>query len=189
MLNLHEESVKLQQLLNDKRHQRGLVGAQVRAAKSAPDREELVKHAKELKDEIHMLEANVDSINGEVFAIANSLPNDTHPSTPVGPESAAVIISTHGQPPMDPSSSRDHMKIGRAFDWIDLESGASVTGSSWYYLRNECALLELALANYAMSIAVQAGYTPIISPDVVKRDIAGCLLNVPSAKTSFLSEL
>ena len=172
VLHLHRESIKLQRLLNDKRHQQGLIGAQVRVTKSASDKEELVEQAKALKDEIHSLEARVTSIDAKVFAAANSLPNDTHPSTPVGPESAAVIISTHGPPPMDPSISRDHMKIGRALDWIDLESGASVTGSSWYYLRNECALLELALTNYAMSVAVQAGYTPIIAPDVVKSDIA-----------------
>lgn len=47
-----------------------------------------------------------------------------------------------------------------------------MTGSSWYYLLNEAALLEIALTNYAMSVALQYGFTPVLTPDVVRSDIA-----------------
>ncbi|TFY80311.1 hypothetical protein EWM64_g3706 [Hericium alpestre] len=70
------------------------------------------------------------------------------------------------------SPERDHVSVGRALDLIDLEAGALVTGSSWYYLRNEAALLEMALVNYALSIAISHGFTPVTTPDVVRSDIA-----------------
>jgi seryl-tRNA synthetase len=58
------------------------------------------------------------------------------------------------------------------FGLLDLKSGSTVTGSSWYFLQNEATLLELALTNYAMSIAIAHGFTPVTTPDVVRSDIA-----------------
>ncbi|KAF8338026.1 uncharacterized protein EI90DRAFT_3144359 [Cantharellus anzutake] len=170
VVSLHKEAVELRRSLDDKRQERSRIGYQFGHDLSTLDKS--IKYAKTLKDVIHSLEARVAAIDAELFATANSLPNDTHPSTPIGPESQSLIISAHGPPPMDPSTSRDHMRIACAFDWVDFESGASVTGSSWYYLRNECALLELALINYAISVAVRAGFSPVTVPDVVKSDIA-----------------
>lgn len=46
-----------------------------------------------------------------------------------------------------------------------------VSGTKFYYLRNEAALLELALVNYAMQKAVKRGFTPMITPDVVRESV------------------
>lgn len=107
-----------------------------------------------------------------LLKLAFAVPNDTHPDTPLGPESAAVTLSTHGPEPLPPSSSRDHVSIGRTLGLLDLEAAATVTGSSWYYLLNEGALLEMALVNYALSIAIRHGFTPVTTPDVVRADVA-----------------
>ncbi|CAG8827913.1 23964_t:CDS:1, partial [Gigaspora rosea] len=70
---------------------------------------------------------------------------------------------------------KDHMTIARELDLIDLESASNVTGTSWYYLRNAGALLELALIQYAIYKVISKGYIPIITPDVVKTEYSdGC---------------
>src|SRR5262249_34527856 len=54
---------------------------------------------------------------------------------------------------------------------VDFEAGAEVAGQKFYFLKNEGALLELALVNYAMGTLIREGYTPVITPDVARVDV------------------
>ena len=108
----------------------------------------------------------------ELLCLALAIPNDSHPSSPLGSETAATTLSTHGPKPIPACPERDHLNVGRVLDLFDFEAGAIATGSSWYYLKNECALLEMALTNYALSIAIQHGFIPVTTPEVIRADVA-----------------
>ncbi|KAI0688133.1 hypothetical protein BC835DRAFT_1408169 [Cytidiella melzeri] len=170
---LYEDQKTLSSTLNKRRHEQSQVGELIKkAAKTAQAKQAALQEAKALKAEISGLETTLAEVDTELFSLALAVPNDTHPDVPIGPESAAVTLSEHGPAPVPSSSSRDHVSIGRQLGLIDLESAATVTGSSWYYLLNEGALLELALTNYALSVAIRHGFTPVTTPDVVRSDIA-----------------
>ena len=170
---LYEEQKELLQGLNAKRHARSQVGERIRTLAKDPERKQAaLDQAKALKAEIAELETRATELEEQLHTLALAIPNDTHPDVPIGPESVAVTISSHGPPPIPASPARDHVSICRALDILDLESGATTTGSSWYYLKNEGALLELALVNYSLNIAMKHGYTPVTTPDVVRSDIA-----------------
>jgi seryl-tRNA synthetase len=51
---------------------------------------------------------------------------------------------------------------------IDLERGAKVSGSRFYFLTGVGAQLEFALVNLAMDQARDAGFTQVIAPSLVK---------------------
>ncbi|KAI0322187.1 seryl-tRNA synthetase [Amylostereum chailletii] len=158
--------------LNAKRHAQSLVGARVReAAKDPSARNAVLAEAKTLKTDVSRLEDELHRIDEQLFNLAVAVPNDTHPATPLGPETNATTLSTHGPAPFPASPSRDHVSIAHTLDLLDLESAAIVTGSSWYYLKNEAALLEMALTNYALAVAIKHGFTPVTTPDVVRTDI------------------
>lgn len=169
---LYKQTLSLSRIVDDLRSQRASLGQAVRQAASGEERTAAIARASEVKERLQLLEKDLESKQDNLYLTASSLPNDTHPSTPLGPESAAHIVSYHGPPPMSADSRRDHVAVAKALDMLDMESAATVTGSSWYFLRNEGALLELALTNYAMSMAIKAGFTPVTTPDVVKADIA-----------------
>ena len=63
---------------------------------------------------------------------------------------------------------RDHVELGRLLGAIDLERGAKVSGSRFYFLTGVGAELELALVNLAMEQAREAGFTPVIAPALVR---------------------
>ena len=63
---------------------------------------------------------------------------------------------------------RDHLELGELLGAIDIERGAKVSGARFYYLTGVGALLELALVNLAIAQAVEAGFTPMIPPALVK---------------------
>ncbi|KAH8997316.1 hypothetical protein EDB92DRAFT_1839138 [Lactarius akahatsu] len=170
---LYSRKKEVSHLLNTRRHTQAIAGERIRqAGKDQDARHAALQEAKELKSEISQLERDLVLVDDQLFSLALAVPNDTHPLTPLGPESAAVILSTHGPKPMPASPLRDHVSVSRDLGLLNFEAGATVTGSSWYYLLHEAALLEMALTNYGLSIALKHGFTPVITPDVVRSDVA-----------------
>lgn len=167
--------------LNELRNKRSIVGHQIRSVFNADkqlglqeEKHPVLAEAADLKASIKYLEAELSTLDALLLALALPIPNDTHPSSPLGPESAAKIIHESHPPThlLPPNPNRDHLKTATQLSLIDFKSGATTTGHAWCFLQNEAALLELALTHYALSIATRRGYSPILPPDVVRADIA-----------------
>lgn len=103
------------------------------------------------------------------------LPNKTHPDTPIGEEDKSEVLFTRGTKPDFDFEPKTHLEIGEKFDMFDFENGGKLTGSKFVFLKNQAALLEMAIVNWAMSKAISKGFTPIITPDVTRVDVLeGC---------------
>lgn len=167
---LRDTQLLLIQKLQSIRSKQREIGELIRS--KLGDGEELVRQAKKLKTRIREYEINLAATEEELDELALALPNDTHPDVPVGPEEHAVELERFGPQPLEADTDRDHLRVAQHFGLIDTEASAIATGSSWPFLRGELALLELALVNYALSVAVKHGFEPVIPPDVIKTDLA-----------------
>ena len=90
---------------------------------------------------------------------------------PDGGEDDYVVLETRGEPrdfAAEGFRPRDHLELGQLLGAIDVERGAKVSGSRFYYLTGQGAELELALINLAMSTALANGFTAMIPPALVK---------------------
>jgi seryl-tRNA synthetase len=96
-----------------------------------------------------------------------ALPNIAAAEAPPGGEDDFVTLATVGTPP-EVAEPRDHLEIGTALRAIDMERGAKVSGSRFYFLTGLGAQLELALVNLAMAHAEAAGFVAMIAPALVK---------------------
>ncbi|KAF9454068.1 seryl-tRNA synthetase [Macrolepiota fuliginosa MF-IS2] len=175
LATIYAQYKDLLRTINSIRQEQNSLGPEIQRAakaKDVPKRNELLERAKTLKANLSNEEKKLDILEHQLLALSLTFPNDTHPESPPGPEPNAKTLSTHGPPPLPGSPTRDHLSICKKFDLLDFESGSVVTGSSWYYLLNEAALLEMALVKYALNIAVESGFTPVVTPDVVRADIA-----------------
>lgn len=106
-------------------------------------------------------EAHADSVLGELANIADS-------RAPIGGEEDFVVLEEIGSPPQFSFTPKDHVELGKILGAIDTERGAKVSGSRFYYLTGNGALLEFALINLAMAKAVAAGFIPVVPPVLVK---------------------
>ncbi|KAG0239302.1 seryl-tRNA synthetase [Actinomortierella wolfii] len=95
-----------------------------------------------------------------------STPSHKHGTVELGGEDARALLGNVSDYPL-----LDHVTLAQKLDLVDFEAAAQATGARWYYLKNEAALLELALIQFATARAVQAGYTPVITPDVVRPEV------------------
>jgi seryl-tRNA synthetase len=96
------------------------------------------------------------------------IPNLAADEAPAGGEEHFVVLETHGVPPEFDFEPRDHVELGRMLGAIDIERGAKVSGSRFYFLTGIGAQLEFALVNMAMDQARNAGFTQMVAPALVK---------------------
>jgi len=124
----------------------------------AKDLAAAVKEADALRSEA---EAEAEKILGELANIADT-------RAPIGGEEDFVVLEEVGTPTTFSFEPRDHVELGKILGAIDTERGAKVSGSRFYYLTGNGALLEFALINLAISKAVAAGFIPVVPPVLVK---------------------
>ncbi|AWK10059.1 serine--tRNA ligase [Streptomyces spongiicola] len=140
--------------------------------KASPDeRAELLKKAEQLKSDVKAAEAEQNEAEEEARRLLLGLGNLVHPDVPVGGEEDFVVLETHGTVRdfgAEGFEPKDHLELGEALGAIDVERGAKVSGSRFYYLTGVGALLELALVNAAMAQAAEAGFTPMLTPALVR---------------------
>jgi seryl-tRNA synthetase len=99
---------------------------------------------------------------------------------PAGGEADYVVIKEVGNKPSFDFEPKDHVALGESLDVIDMERGAKISGSRFYFLKGMGARLELALMNLALDKATIAGFTALITPTLVRPEIM--------AGTGFLGE-
>ena len=152
------------------RSEQKALGKQIPRAQDAHKRE-LLDQAKELAGRVRAAEAHQAEAAARLRSAALALPNPAAIDAPSGGEDDYVVLDQVGAIrdfSADGFEPRDHVELGRLLGAIDIERGAKVSGSRFYYLIGDGALLELALLQLAMDQAVAAGFTPMIPPALVK---------------------
>jgi seryl-tRNA synthetase len=131
----------------------------------------LTKKGTELSDNIASLTTKQEEIKKLADKAMSGISNLVHKDAPIGEEKDFRVIETVGKPRdfnAEGLKIKDHVELGEELKLIDLERGAKVSGSRFYYLVGDGALLELALVNFAFDIAQNHGFTPVIPPALVK---------------------
>lgn len=140
--------------------------------KDAGQKQQLIAEGKLLREQVAGLEKQLKQVEVELHAALLTIPNMTHSAAPVGQTANDnKIIRRWGEPSRFEFPIRDHVAIAEALGLVDFEAGAAVAGQKFYFLKNEGALLELALVQYAMQTLVREGYTPVITPDLARVDV------------------
>ena len=139
-------------------------------AAEGEDRLALLAEGRTLSTKVKEADTRRSAAEKKMQENALLLSNLLDPDAPIGGEDNFVVLEHFGTPrdfTSDGFEPRDHVELGRLLGAIDTERGAKVSGTRSYYLTGVGALLEFALVNYAISSAVQAGFTPVITPVLV----------------------
>ena len=141
---------------------------------SGEDKQQLLSRTRELADRVKSLKAEAEAAATELEALAAQVDNVVQPQTPPGGEDDYVVLREVGAPrdfAAEGFGPRDHLDLGELLGAIDTGRGAKVSGARFYFLTGVGARLELALLNLAMDQAVGAGFTPVITPTLVKPEV------------------
>jgi seryl-tRNA synthetase len=124
-----------------------------------------------LKEEIKVLEAEVDRVEKEQQNLLVSLPNLPHPSVPAGktPEDNTIVFKNQIEVQL-PSNAKPHWELAKTLDIIDFELGNKITGAGFPVYKGMGARIQRALINFFLDEARNAGYTEIQPPILINAD-------------------
>ena len=141
------------------------------------ERDALLRRTKELSAGVKAAEAAAGEADAALRRAQYAIPNVVEEGAPPGGEDDFVVlreVRPTGEAPLGSPDNpadfpiRDHLDLGERFGAIDVERGAKVSGSRFYYLTGVGALLQLGLLQLAMAQAVENGIIPAIPPVLVK---------------------
>jgi seryl-tRNA synthetase len=138
---------------------------------SPEERQGLLAQTKTLAAEVKQAEEAQREAEQAWATALKRIHNITADETPAGGEEDFVVLETVGTPRdfgQEGFEPKDHVELGKLLGAIDLERGAKVSGSRFYYLTGVGAELEFALINLAMEQAREAGFTQVIAPALVR---------------------
>jgi seryl-tRNA synthetase len=172
VVRLYDQRSALTREAGELRSRRNENAAGMKGGLSAQERAALIEEGRNLKTEIALLEKRLEETEKELTAAASRIPNMAHPDAPVGREDKDNLeIRRCGKPTVFSFKALDHVQLGEKLDLIDFDTATRVSGTKFYYLKNEAVFLELALTRYALDILVKRGFTPVITPDIAREEI------------------
>lgn len=146
------------------------MGKQVGKA-SKEERPALLAQAQEMSVKVKEAETAQHAAEAELQEAHRALSNIVQDGAPAGGEDDFVLLETVGAVPDFDFTPRDHLELGESLGVIDMERGAKVSGSRFYFLTGYGALLQLGLLQLAAQRAVANGFTMMIPPVLVRPEI------------------
>ncbi|WP_144206904.1 serine--tRNA ligase [Mycobacterium tilburgii] len=138
---------------------------------AAPDeRPALLARANELAEQVKAAEAAQDNAKTAFTAAHMAISNVVINGVPAGGEDDFAVLDVVGEPPAI-ENPKDHLELGEALGLIDMQRGTKVSGSRFYFLTGQGALLQLGLLQLALRLAVEHGFTPMIPPVLVRPEV------------------
>ncbi|SGZ48767.1 CIC11C00000004788 [Sungouiella intermedia] len=179
ILENRQKEIDLQNERNRLVNERKSLGSQMAGLVKQGDLEEkadLQNKLLDFKTRISAVEADLDALSEKIHNAVESLPNWLDCSVPQDPLEPEVVQVIGGTSLMEiessmPVNQNDHKKIGEALGLMEFAAASRISGSSWYYLVGDGALLEQALVQYALRRARQNGYRMVVPPSIVKSEV------------------
>ncbi|MBX3067869.1 MAG: serine--tRNA ligase [Cryobacterium sp.] len=141
------------------------------SAASKGERATLVAEAQLLAEKVKLASQASNDAEAEFNRIVGSIGNPIIEGVPSGGEDSFVTLRTHGKPSAFAFEAKDHVQLGESLGAIDIQRGTKISGSRFYFLTGIGARLEIALMSLALDRALTHGFTPMITPTLVRPEI------------------
>ncbi|KAI3968566.1 hypothetical protein MKW92_017253 [Papaver armeniacum] len=171
VLDLYERSLNLQKEVQRLRGERNVVANKMKGKLEPSERQELIEEGKILKEGLLTLEEDLLKLTEKLQKEAQCIPNMAHPDVPIGGEDCSGLRKTVGSPRQFDFPVKDHVQLGKELDLFDFDAASEVSGSKFYYLKNEAVMLEMGLTNWAIAETMKRGFTPITTPEIVRSSL------------------
>jgi len=132
----------------------------------------LIAEMKGLKDQLHKEEADLKEVMKEWQRLMIQVPNVPDMSVPEGEsEEQNKEVKQWGEKPNFDFTPKNHIELMQDLDMVDFERGTKVAGFRGYFLKNNGALLNYAVWQFALDFFLgKDGFTPLIAPSLVRKE-------------------
>lgn len=169
LLEIDTKRLALLRTVEELRSKQNLASDSIMKA-SALERADLIENMKLVKEELKTKEEELEEIMKSWRMLMLAVPNIPDMSVPDGASDADnVEVRTWGGVPTFTFAPLDHIELMEKSDMVDFDRGTKTSGFRGYFLKNDGAMLELAIWQYVMQRWQGKGFTPMLVPSLVKR--------------------
>jgi seryl-tRNA synthetase len=170
LLRADERRRELLPEVEERRARQNRASDQIAATKrSGEDAESLIAEMRQVSSEVKELEAELAEVESKRDELMARLPNLPQPEAPEGAtEDDAVVLREVGERPQFEFEIRDHLDLGLANGWIEMEKAGEASGSRFAYLLGDLVLVEMALVRFAIELIGTEGFVPVVPPVLVR---------------------
>lgn len=168
-LRLDQERRDLIQKVDGMRAEQKTAGKDVVKLEGTEKQRRLLE-LKALSERLTEEEAKLSALTQEWEKRFLLLPNFTHETVPAGGLEQNRIEREGGVKAEFAFTPKPHWEILHQQKWFDIDRGARVAGSRFWYLMGDLALLQMALQNWVFRLIAAKGYIPVIPPYLVKEE-------------------
>ena len=131
-----------------------------------------IEKGKRVKQELDEKEKNLNKLSQELNELLLKIPNPAKKDVKPGKnDTENDILRKVGIPKKFNFVPKDHLALGEALDIIDVERASKISGSRFYFLKNEAVLLEFALKQFAFETLLKEGFIPVLPPVLIKTEV------------------
>lgn len=168
LIKVDDERVVLVGEVDKLREQQNLASNKISQV-DGTEREKIITEMKELKDILQKKEEELKEVMKVWRSLMLEVPNIPDASVSEGKDdSENQELKVWGERPKFNFIPKSQIELMTKLKLVDLERGVKVSGFRGYFLKNEGAQLSLAIWQYAMNLLVQDGFTPLLTPAIVR---------------------
>jgi seryl-tRNA synthetase len=170
LVTLDDKRLELMKASEELRAKQNAASQEVQKADAAT-RAVLIEEMKVVKEDLRKKEEELEEVMKSWRTLMLAVPNIPDMTVPEGADdSANVEVKKWGEPTQFSFEPLDHMTLMEKQDMVDFERGTKTSGFRGYFLKNDAAMLELAVWSYVMQRWQAKGFTPMLVPSLVKRE-------------------
>lgn len=177
ILKLDASWRKLKHEEDELRHSRNKISREISEAIKKKDKkkaDELKKKAKEIPEKIKFSEEKRKLLEEKINSILMKIPNIIHESVPIGKddtENVEVEKIPKGKPKIPPYEIFNHAELAEKMGGVDFDSARKTSGSGFYYLTGDVALLHNAVISFARDYMLKQGYELVVPPYMIRKNV------------------
>ena len=188
LLELDEKVRNLMQENQKLRHSRNSISKRISDAKKSGNEDEAKKamlDAKTIPEKISKIEKDLESINSDLKKKLLQIPNMMHESVPVGKDdSENVELLKWGTPRKFDFEPKNHVEIIENLNLADFDTSSKTSGTGFYFLKGDLALLNQALIQFAIEFMLKRDYTYVEPPLMLHKDVLDAAMDTAAFEDS-----
>ncbi len=135
------------------------------------ERSKIIEEGKKVKIALDDKEEQLKKLHDQIHPLLTSIPNPAKSDVKVGKDDKENdVIRTYKEPTKFSFSPKDHLELGEKLGIIDVERASKVSGARFAYLKGDAVLLEFALVQLALESLMKEGFTPVVTPVLLKKE-------------------
>ncbi len=171
LIELDDKRKEISQKLDEKRAKQNEVSVQIPNVPKE-EKEALIRKMIPIKESIRNMEEELKNVMIEWQKMMIAVPNIPDMSVPEGESDAEnQEIKQWGEKPKFDFEPKSHIELMQSLNLVDFDRGSKVAGFRGYFLKNEAVLLQFALWNFVQEHFIKKGFSQMIVPSLVKREV------------------